>query len=49
MSSPLAKWNNKIICSDCMEFMRWLPDDCVDLVFTSPPYADVKNMNTRME
>ncbi len=26
-------------CCDSLEFMCALPDDCVDLVFTSPPYA----------
>ena len=29
---------NKIICGDCMEVMRQMPDSCIDLVVTSPPY-----------
>lgn len=33
---------NKIIQGDCLEVMRQLPDGCVDLVVTSPPY-NLKN------
>ena len=29
---------NKVHNMDCLEFMKKLPDKCVDLVFTSPPY-----------
>jgi hypothetical protein len=29
---------NVILCGDNLELMRQLPDKCVDLVFTSPPY-----------
>lgn len=25
---------------DCLEVLKELPDNCVDLIFTSPPYAD---------
>ncbi|MCF2663197.1 site-specific DNA-methyltransferase [Oscillibacter valericigenes] len=31
---------NEFICGDCEEELKRLPDECVDLVFTSPPYAD---------
>ncbi|MBI4216238.1 MAG: site-specific DNA-methyltransferase [Chloroflexi bacterium] len=31
---------DKIIQGDCLTVLRTLPDDCVDLIFTSPPYAD---------
>lgn len=34
---------NRIYQMDCLEGMRLLPDDSVDLVFTSPPYADQRN------
>ncbi len=36
------KYLNKIICGDCLEVMRKMPDKCVDLVVTSPPY-NLKN------
>ena len=29
---------NKIICGDCLEVMKGMPDKCVDLIVTSPPY-----------
>jgi site-specific DNA-methyltransferase (adenine-specific) len=29
---------NKIICGDCLEVMKEMPDKCMDLVITSPPY-----------
>ena len=31
---------NEILQGDCGEVLRGLPDDSVDLIFTSPPYAD---------
>jgi site-specific DNA-methyltransferase (adenine-specific) len=29
---------NKITCGDCLEVMKGMPDKCVDLVLTDPPY-----------
>ena len=29
-----------VVNQDCLHFMRTLPDDCIDLVVTSPPYAE---------
>ena len=31
---------NQIITGDCLEVMKDWPDNCVDLVVTSPPYAE---------
>jgi DNA modification methylase len=31
---------NEIFCGDCLDVIRELPDDCIDLIVTSPPYAD---------
>lgn len=33
---------NRIICGDCLEVMKQMPDESVDLVVTSPPY-NLKN------
>lgn len=33
---------NKIICGDCLTVMKQMPDECLDLVVTSPPY-NLKN------
>ncbi len=35
---------NQIICSDCMEIMKEMPDNFVDVTITSPPY-NVSNSN----
>ncbi|MCX7728301.1 MAG: site-specific DNA-methyltransferase [Bacteroidia bacterium] len=29
---------NKIICGDACQVMQEIPDNCIDLIFTSPPY-----------
>ena len=31
---------NKIICDDCMNILKQLPDKSVDLILTDPPYPD---------
>ena len=36
----MREYLNKIICGNCTDVMKKMPDDCVDLVVTSPPYAD---------
>lgn len=36
---------NTIICSDCIEGMKLLPDNSVDLVVTSPPYDNLRTYN----
>ncbi len=39
------KWLNTIQCMDCVEGMKQLPDNCVDLVITSPPYDEIRIYN----
>ena len=29
---------NKVICGDCLEVMKDIPDKSMDLVWTDPPY-----------
>lgn len=31
---------NKVHCADCLEFMKQIPDNSIDLVITDPPYWD---------
>ena len=31
-------FENKIICGDSQQILSKLPDNCIDLIFTSPPY-----------
>ena len=38
-NNPLPpEYENKIICADCLEVLKKLPDNCIDIIFTSPPY-----------
>ncbi len=38
-SNPLpTEFTNKIICGDSQVVLKQLPDNCIDLIFTSPPY-----------
>ena len=30
---------NKILCGDCLDLMKGIPDKAVDLVLTDPPYG----------
>jgi len=39
------EWLNSIQCMDCVEGMKKLPDNSIDLVVTSPPYDDIRNYN----
>ena len=34
------------ICGDCVEVMKTIPDDSVDLVVTSPPYDNLRSYNS---
>lgn len=36
---------NKIHNIDCLEFMKTLPDKCIDLTVTSPPYDKLRDYN----
>lgn len=38
VNAPPDEFVNKIICGDSAEVLARLPDNCVDLIFTSPPY-----------
>ena len=33
-----SEYENKIICGDSLEVLKLLPDNCVDVMITSPPY-----------
>ncbi len=35
---PICEFINRILCGDCVEVMRQLPDESVDFVLTDPPY-----------
>ncbi len=33
-----AEYTNRIVCADSLAALKELPDNCIDLIFTSPPY-----------
>jgi len=35
----LSDFTNRVICGDCIEVMRGMPSECIDLVVTDPPYV----------
>ena len=35
----------KVLNADCLDVMRQMPDKCVDMVFTSPPYNIARKRN----
>lgn len=39
---------NKIICGDCLEVMKEIPDNSIDLLVTSPPYDNLRDYNNYM-
>ena len=36
---------NKIICEDNITYLKTLPNECIDLVITSPPYDELRDYN----
>lgn len=33
-----SEYENKIVCADSLDLLKKLPDNCIDIIFTSPPY-----------
>ena len=42
----MEKYINKIINDDCLNILKELPDKCIDLVLTDPPY-NIKRFNRK--
>ena len=40
---------NRIYNEDCLEGMKTLPDECVDLIITSPPYDNLRTYNGNID
>lgn len=45
----LEEMINKVHCANCLEFMRDMPDGCVDLIVTDPPYPETAHFETDKE
>ncbi len=41
--TSLKKWLNTIQCVDCVEGMKMLPAESIDMVVTSPPYDGIRD------
>ena len=39
----LDEYENQIILGDCLPFLKLLPDKCIDLLLTDPPYGGGAN------
>lgn len=39
----MDRWLNKILCGDCLEIMKGMPDGLVNCVVTSPPYWGLRD------
>ena len=39
----LNTFRGKFICGDCEDILKTMPDSSIDLVLTSPPYADKRD------
>lgn len=35
-----SPFENQLFCGDCLDVLQSIPDQSIDLIFTSPPYAD---------
>ena len=42
MEENISNWTNTIHVGDCLDVMKNMPSDSVDLIVTSPPYADAR-------
>lgn len=45
----IEEFKNKIICGNCIFLMKEMPDECVDVIVTSPPYNIGVRYNTHKD
>jgi DNA modification methylase len=38
----IEDYTDQVICGDCAELLQQMPEACIDLVVTSPPYGDLR-------
>jgi DNA modification methylase len=49
MTTHLEEVVNTVIQGDCLEVMKDIPDKCIDMVLTSPPYDNLRTYNGSLE
>ncbi len=42
MKEEISNWTNTIHVGDCLDVMKDMPSESIDLIVTSPPYADAR-------
>lgn len=48
MKKEMNKFIGKINNEDCIKFMKKMPDKCIDLTVTSPPYDDLRDYENKL-
>jgi DNA modification methylase len=48
VSERITAFENRFLLGDCTEMMKRLPSDSIDLVLTSPPYADQRDYGSEI-
>ena len=48
MKNKIEEFIGKIINDDCMKIMKNMPDECIDLTITSPPYDDLRDYENNL-
>jgi DNA modification methylase len=46
-NNTLKDWTNTIQCMDCLEGLKQLPDNSIDLLMADPPYGISKKLNCK--
>ena len=46
MEKELEKYIDTVICANCVDILKELPNECIDLTLTSPPYDTLRDYNT---
>ncbi len=50
VTEKLGEWLiNDVYCIDCVEGMKGIPDNSVDLIVTSPPYDGIRDYNGKFD
>ena len=45
----LEEYIDRFLCGDCEEVLKNIPDNSIDLILTSPPYADQRGYGNNMD
>ena len=43
MENELNKYIDSVICANCVDILSEMPEECIDLTLTSPPYDSLRD------